>query len=97
MLRLGLDARGEIANTVGIDNGRERLPRQPARPSSTGSTSPTTASRSTYLGQAIIDPNGEILTEFWNRSIKHVDSLDGTAPGPGPTSTPLLVRTRRAS
>ena len=27
----------------------------------------------TYLGQAVIDPNGENLTEFWNRSIKHVD------------------------
>jgi hypothetical protein len=45
----------------------------------------------TYVGQAIADPNGLWLTEFWNRSIKHVDSLDGTAPGPGPTGTPTLV------
>jgi hypothetical protein len=28
------------------------------------------------------------LTEFWNRSLKYVDSVDGTAPGPGPTLTP---------
>jgi hypothetical protein len=26
--------------------------------------------------------------EFWNRSIKYVWSLDGSAPGPGPTETP---------
>jgi len=42
----------------------------------------------TYLGQQIRDPNGLWLTEFWNRSIDHVYSLDGTAPGPGPTLTP---------
>jgi len=42
----------------------------------------------TYLGQQIRDPNGLWLTEFWNRSIDHVYSLDGSAPGPGPTLTP---------
>jgi hypothetical protein len=46
----------------------------------------------TYLGQEIIDANGLWLTEFWNRSVKHVDSLDGSAPGPGPTFMPNLVR-----
>jgi hypothetical protein len=46
----------------------------------------------TYLGQAIIDPNGLMLTEFWNRSVRHVDSLDGSAPGPGPTYAPNVVR-----
>jgi hypothetical protein len=45
----------------------------------------------TYLGQGILDPNGIILTEFWNRSIKHIDSLDGSAPGPGFTYTPNVV------
>jgi hypothetical protein len=45
----------------------------------------------TYLGQAIKDPNGESLTEFWNRSLHKVASLDGTAPGPGPASTPGLL------
>jgi len=42
----------------------------------------------TYLGQQIRDPNGLWLTEFWNRSIHHVYSLDGTGPGPGPTLSP---------
>jgi hypothetical protein len=36
-----------------------------------------------YLGQAIQDPNSVNLLEFWNRSIRQVWSLDGTAP-PGP-------------
>src|SRR5262249_40657017 len=45
----------------------------------------------TYLGQAIKDGNGENLTEFWNRSITKVESLDGTAPGPGPTPSASLL------
>jgi hypothetical protein len=44
-----------------------------------------------YLGQKIADANGVWLHEFWNRSIKRVYSLDGTAPGPGPTVTPSLL------
>ncbi|MFL5964978.1 MAG: hypothetical protein ACJ747_00305 [Gaiellaceae bacterium] len=46
-----------------------------------------------YLGQGIQDPNSVNLLEFWNRSVKQVWSLDGTAPGPGPTLTPDLART----
>jgi hypothetical protein len=41
-----------------------------------------------YLGQQMTDQNGEWLLEFWNRSIKAVWSLDGTAKGPGPFVTP---------
>ncbi|CAN5172277.1 hypothetical protein BH18ACT12_BH18ACT12_22080 [soil metagenome] len=41
-----------------------------------------------YLGQQMKDQNGEWLLEFWNRSIKAVWSLDGTAQGPGPVLTP---------
>jgi hypothetical protein len=41
-----------------------------------------------YLGQQMRDQNGEWLLEFWNRSIKSVWSLDGTAQGPGPVLTP---------
>lgn len=44
-----------------------------------------------YLGQKIADANGLWLHEFWNRSIKSVWSLDGTAPGPGPVVTPNLT------
>jgi hypothetical protein len=41
-----------------------------------------------YIGQQMTDQNSEWLLEFWNRSIKKVFSLDGTAQGPGPTRTP---------
>ena len=44
-----------------------------------------------YLGQSIVDSTGFLIMEFWNRSIKDVWSLDGTAPGPGPTLTPDLA------
>ena len=43
-----------------------------------------------YLGQHLNSGAdlGVWLTEFWNRSLKYVWSVDGTAPGPGPTQTP---------
>ena len=42
-----------------------------------------------YLGQRISQtPDGIWLTEFWNRSLQDVWSLDGTAPGPGFFLTP---------
>jgi hypothetical protein len=46
----------------------------------------------TFLGQDISsgDALGVNLLEFWNRHVVHVWSLDGTAPGPGPTLTPDL-------
>src|SRR5262249_33106935 len=47
----------------------------------------------TFLGQALnLDPTPLWLTEFWNRSIDHVDAIDGTAPGPGPALGPGLER-----
>ncbi len=49
----------------------------------------------TYLGEAIANPNPLWLTEFWNRSLNHVASLDGTAPGPGPATAPSTRRRRR--
>jgi len=45
----------------------------------------------TYLGQQLGSNIGLQLTEFWNNSIKHIWTLDGTAPGPGPTLTPDLA------
>jgi hypothetical protein len=43
-----------------------------------------------YLGQKV-NPLGVWLTEFWNRSLQHVWSLDGTAIAAGaPTLTPDL-------
>jgi Dolichyl-phosphate-mannose-protein mannosyltransferase len=53
----------------------------------------TNGSQVTYLGQAL-GPTydyGLGLTEFWNRSIHNVWTLDGTGPGPGPTLTPDLA------
>lgn len=46
-----------------------------------------------YIGQKIADPNGIWSLEFWNRSVRGVWSLDGTAPGPGPVLTPDIVST----
>jgi hypothetical protein len=44
------------------------------------------------LGQQLgVDPTGLWQDEFWNRSITKVWSVDGSAPGPGPTLTPDLV------
>jgi hypothetical protein len=47
----------------------------------------------TYLGQDIStgDALGVSLMEFWNRDVKNIWSLDGSAPGPGPTLTPDLA------
>jgi hypothetical protein len=45
----------------------------------------------TFLGEGLyLDPNPLWLTEFWNRSIDHVEAIDGTAPGPGPAAGPGL-------
>jgi hypothetical protein len=45
----------------------------------------------TFLGQGLnLDPTPLWLTEFWNRSIDHVEAIDGTAPGPGPAAGPGL-------
>jgi hypothetical protein len=42
-----------------------------------------------FLGQQVSpDQNSEWLLEFWNRSLREVWSVDGTAGGPGPTLTP---------
>ena len=48
-----------------------------------------------YLGQNINTGAalGIWLTEFWNRSLKHVWSLDGHGAGPGPVLTPVLLDT----
>jgi hypothetical protein len=46
-----------------------------------------------YIGQKIADPNPIWGMEFWNRNVRKVWSLDGTAPGPGPVLTPDLIAT----
>lgn len=47
----------------------------------------------TFMGQNLSAGQdvGVWLTEFWNRSVKHIWTLDGSAPGPGLTQTPDLT------
>jgi hypothetical protein len=82
---------GEILMTVGVDNFadafRANLPAQLNWVDQATGGAPTT-----FLGQEIRDPNGVSFAEFWNHSIDHVDSMDATAPGPGPTTTPNIVK-----
>jgi hypothetical protein len=81
---------GEIAATVGIDHLADQF--RTNLPTQLSWVDDTVHGQSvTYLGQAIKDGNGESLAEFWNRSVHRVASLDGTAPGPGPTTTPGLA------
>jgi hypothetical protein len=81
----------QITATVGFDNFanglRSQLPQQLDWVDYETGGQPVT-----FLGQAIIDGNGIQSTEFWNRSLRHIYSLDSTAPGPGPTVTPDVIR-----
>jgi hypothetical protein len=56
----------------------------------------TNQAGTTFLSQDISSGQalGINLLEFWNRSVKNIWSLDGTAPGPGGTVTPDLLDRR---
>ena len=45
-----------------------------------------------FVGQGLTDHNPIWGLEFWNRSIRWLWGMDGTAPGPGARATPNLVR-----
>jgi hypothetical protein len=45
-----------------------------------------------FVGQGLTDPNPIWELEFWNRSIRWLWGMDGTAPGPGARATPNLVK-----
>lgn len=81
---------GEIGMTVGIDHAADTLHSGLPVPLDWIDQA-THGQPATYLEQGVQDPNGENLTEFWNRSIHTVGSLSGQAPGPGPTTTPAIV------
>jgi hypothetical protein len=53
----------------------------------------TAQAGTTFIGQDISSGQalGVNLLEFWNRSVKNIWSLDGSAPGPGPVVTPDLA------
>jgi hypothetical protein len=92
---------GEIAMTVGIDKQANLYLKNLLPPAVPGQPTPSldwvdraTGGRpTTYIGQELISPFGLWLTEFWNRSIDHVDAIDTTAPGPGPHGRPGLQET----
>ena len=44
-----------------------------------------------YLGQSLDDGSDVLQLEFWNRTLQHVWSTDGTAPGPGTTVVPQVT------
>jgi hypothetical protein len=52
----------------------------------------TGSAGATFIGQNLTAGQdlGINLLEFWNRSVKNIWSLDGSAPGPGPVTTPDL-------
>jgi hypothetical protein len=89
-LLLGWMLAGEISMTYGLDQGANAFVRNLPKPLNWVDIA-SHGQPVTYVGQAITDPNGENLTEFWNRSLHFVGSLDGTAPGPGPTFTPYVA------
>jgi hypothetical protein len=90
VLTVGWNATGEInaarGSTAFADGLMANLPQPP-----TWVDEATGGEPALYLGQKISDANGLWLLEFWNRSIQRVWSLDGSAPGPGPTLTPDLL------
>lgn len=81
---------GEVTSANGSNSGADQLVAHLPQPLDWVDQA-TGRQPVTYLGQALGNDNGLWLTEFWNRSIKHVWSLDGTAPSPGPTLTPDLA------
>jgi hypothetical protein len=90
VLTLGWNVTGEVSaargSTAFADQLMAHLPQPPTWVDQATGGEPTV-----YIGQKISDSNGLWLLEFWNRSIKRVWSLDGSAPGPGPTLTPDLL------
>jgi hypothetical protein len=80
---------GEVTSARGDASGSRQFVRNLGHPLDWVDRA-TNGAGVTYLGQQAGDDQGLWLTEFWNRSIKHVYTLDGTGPGPGPTLTPDL-------
>jgi hypothetical protein len=84
---IGWNLTGEFAFAAASNRFSDRF-EENIRPPFTWVDDVTHGAPTLYIGQQMADQNGEWLTEFWNRSIKAVWSLDGTAQGPGPFLTP---------
>jgi hypothetical protein len=94
VLVLAWNMAGEISAAQHSNNFSERLLQSYPSPV-TWLDQATGRKPAVYIGQRI-DAGSAIgiwLTEFWNRSLDQVWSIDGTAPGPGPTLTPDLAET----
>ena len=90
LVDLGRDGGGDV-----LEQLLRPLLRRAPEAARTGSTRRPAARPSVYIGQKIADPNGIWSMEFWNRNVRHVWSLDGTAPGPGPGPHARPDRDRR--
>jgi len=82
---------GALSFGDGINHFSERLAQSVPEPPN-WIDAHTGGAPTVYVGQGIADSNPVLLTEFWNRSIDHVASLDTTAPGPGPAPTLVPYR-----
>ncbi len=56
----------------------------------------TGRARTMFIGQSLQGSNAFWSLEFWNQSITDVWSVDATAPGPGPVTTPNFLSTTGA-
>jgi hypothetical protein len=84
---LAWNAYGEITGARSTHDFANQIVANMPRPLNWIDRSVPDDARVYYLGQSIVDPNGILELEFWNRSLQRVWSTDGTAPGPGPNIT----------
>ncbi len=82
---------GEIYATVSNDHYADKFAKVLPAPRSWVDDA-THGGHTTFIGQAIADPDLMWLTEFWNPKLDRVESLDGSAPGPGPAPEAGLER-----
>jgi hypothetical protein len=78
---------GEITSARGSEHQAKQFVANMAKPLNWIDLA-THSAGTTYLGQGVADDTGVWLTEFWNLSLKHVDSLDASCCAPGPHLTP---------
>jgi hypothetical protein len=81
---------GEIYATISNDDYANNTFSKLLPPPRSWVDADTHGAHTTFLGQGISDPNLMWLIEFWNPGLDRVESLDGSAPGPGPAPEPGL-------
>jgi hypothetical protein len=91
VLTLGLGLTNEIYAEIGEHDLSRRIAENLADPP-TWIDEAVGDDKVTVLAQQVTDATGIWSDEFWNRSIVQVWSVEGSAPGPGPTLTPDLAK-----